>query len=165
MAYLCARLLDLREETKAARCIQTAWRRHRLKKQLERKKVRKIGTLWFKITSRFLYAKSTFDLIKLNTRDINLHWIIHNTDHCPVTLNIIILWSIAISLNFNHPCSLFVIILSLVSPPLYPSYFGIFLDWKAFFVDVKITQYDFHVSFTVHYGLTLSLQFCRPHTY
>ncbi|KAJ7339429.1 hypothetical protein OS493_005827 [Desmophyllum pertusum] len=38
VAYLCARLLDLREETKAARCIQMAWRRHRLKRQLERKK-------------------------------------------------------------------------------------------------------------------------------
>ncbi|XP_020629211.1 abnormal spindle-like microcephaly-associated protein homolog isoform X2 [Orbicella faveolata] len=38
VAYLCARLLDLREETKAARCIQMAWRRHRLRRQLERKK-------------------------------------------------------------------------------------------------------------------------------
>lgn len=48
VAYLCARLLDLREETKAARCIQMAWRRHRLKKQLERKKVRQIKKLRFK---------------------------------------------------------------------------------------------------------------------
>lgn len=39
VAYLCTRLLDLREETKAARCIQMAWRRHRLKRQLERNKV------------------------------------------------------------------------------------------------------------------------------
>ncbi|CAH3024578.1 unnamed protein product [Porites evermanni] len=38
VAYLCSRLLDLREETKAARCIQMAWRRFRLNKQLERKK-------------------------------------------------------------------------------------------------------------------------------
>ncbi|KAL9988376.1 hypothetical protein ACROYT_G002814 [Oculina patagonica] len=38
VAYLCARLLDLREETKAARCIQMAWRRHHLERQLERKK-------------------------------------------------------------------------------------------------------------------------------
>ena len=45
VAYLCARLLDLREETKAARCIQMVWRRHRLKKQLERKKVRQIQKL------------------------------------------------------------------------------------------------------------------------
>lgn len=108
VAYLCARLLDLREETKAARCIQMAWRRHRLKKQLERKKV------WCKKTSRttslnnFLDAKSTFDLIKLIAKDSNLNWIMFNSENCPVTLKIIILRSIAISLNFNHPCSLFV---------------------------------------------------------
>lgn len=48
VAYLCARLLDLREETKAARCIQMAWRRHRLKRQLERKKVCKMENLWLK---------------------------------------------------------------------------------------------------------------------
>lgn len=47
VAYLCARLLDLREETKAARCIQMTWRRHRLKKQLERKKVGQIEKLRF----------------------------------------------------------------------------------------------------------------------
>ena len=39
VAYLCARLLDLREETRAARCIQVAWRRFRLKRRLELKKV------------------------------------------------------------------------------------------------------------------------------
>ncbi|XP_068734820.1 abnormal spindle-like microcephaly-associated protein homolog [Montipora capricornis] len=38
VAYLCARLLDLREETKAARCIQMAWRRYRLERQLHLKK-------------------------------------------------------------------------------------------------------------------------------
>lgn len=48
VAYLCARLLDLREETKAARCIQMAWRRHRLLRQLERKTVCEIEKLVYR---------------------------------------------------------------------------------------------------------------------
>ncbi|CAH1785861.1 unnamed protein product, partial [Owenia fusiformis] len=35
ITYLCARLLDIRQETRAARVIQNAWRRHQLNKQLE----------------------------------------------------------------------------------------------------------------------------------
>ena len=69
VAYLCARLLDLREETKAARCIQMAWRRHRLRKQLERKKVSQIEKLWLRkkastatSANNFLNAKSMFKI-------------------------------------------------------------------------------------------------------
>ncbi|XP_032240895.2 abnormal spindle-like microcephaly-associated protein homolog [Nematostella vectensis] len=36
-SYLCARLLDLRDEKRAARRIQVAWRRHKLRKQLQRR--------------------------------------------------------------------------------------------------------------------------------
>ncbi|XP_044174469.1 abnormal spindle-like microcephaly-associated protein homolog isoform X2 [Acropora millepora] len=38
VAYLCARLLDLREETRAARLIQMTWRRYHLKRRLHFKK-------------------------------------------------------------------------------------------------------------------------------
>ncbi|XP_055966704.1 abnormal spindle-like microcephaly-associated protein [Sorex fumeus] len=36
LSFLCARLLDLRKETRAARIIQTAWRKYKLKKDLKR---------------------------------------------------------------------------------------------------------------------------------
>ena len=32
LLYLCARLLDIRHESRAARVIQLAWRKHRLRK-------------------------------------------------------------------------------------------------------------------------------------
>nr|XP_009668128.1 PREDICTED: abnormal spindle-like microcephaly-associated protein [Struthio camelus australis] len=35
LSFLCSRLLDLRQETRAARLIQSAWRKHRLKKELK----------------------------------------------------------------------------------------------------------------------------------
>lgn len=35
LSFLCARLLDLRNETRAARVIQEAWRKYRLKKDLK----------------------------------------------------------------------------------------------------------------------------------
>ncbi|NXP59686.1 ASPM protein, partial [Chloropsis cyanopogon] len=35
LSFLCSRLLDLRQETRAARIIQAAWRKYRLKKQLK----------------------------------------------------------------------------------------------------------------------------------
>jgi len=34
VAYLCTRLLDLHEEVRAARIIQTAWRQYWIKKQV-----------------------------------------------------------------------------------------------------------------------------------
>ena len=39
LSFLCARLLDLRNETRAARVIQAAWRKYRLKKDLKLYKV------------------------------------------------------------------------------------------------------------------------------
>lgn len=39
LSFLCARLLDLRNESRAARVIQGAWRKYRLKKQLQLYKV------------------------------------------------------------------------------------------------------------------------------
>lgn len=39
LSFLCARLLDLRNETRAARVIQGAWRKYRLKKDVELYKV------------------------------------------------------------------------------------------------------------------------------
>uniref|UniRef100_A0A8B9VJV1 Assembly factor for spindle microtubules n=1 Tax=Anas zonorhyncha TaxID=75864 RepID=A0A8B9VJV1_9AVES len=35
LSFLCSRLLDLRQETRAARLIQSAWRKYRLKKELK----------------------------------------------------------------------------------------------------------------------------------
>ncbi|XP_037006810.2 abnormal spindle-like microcephaly-associated protein [Artibeus jamaicensis] len=40
LSFLCARLLDLRRETRAARLIQTAWRRHKVKSDLRRRQER-----------------------------------------------------------------------------------------------------------------------------
>lgn len=39
LSFLCIRLLDLRNETRAARVIQGAWRKYRLKKNLQLYKV------------------------------------------------------------------------------------------------------------------------------
>lgn len=39
LSFLCARLLNLRNETRAARVIQTAWRKYRLNKDLQLYKV------------------------------------------------------------------------------------------------------------------------------
>lgn len=44
LSFLCARLLDLRNETRAARVIQGAWRKYRLKKDVELYKV--CSPLW-----------------------------------------------------------------------------------------------------------------------
>ena len=44
VSLLCARLLDIRCETRAARVIQRAWRRHILRRQLTRRtRVRLVG--------------------------------------------------------------------------------------------------------------------------
>ena len=39
LSFLCARLLDLRKETRAARLIQTTWRQYKLKKDLKHHQV------------------------------------------------------------------------------------------------------------------------------
>lgn len=49
VSFLCARLLDLRNETRAARVIQGAWRKYRLKKDVE----------VYKVCSRLVFYKST----------------------------------------------------------------------------------------------------------
>lgn len=43
LSFLCARLLDLRNETRAARVIQGAWRKYRLKKDLQ---IYKVGSVF-----------------------------------------------------------------------------------------------------------------------
>ncbi|XP_059197817.1 abnormal spindle-like microcephaly-associated protein [Centropristis striata] len=45
LSFLCARLLDLRNETRAARVIQGAWRKYRLKKDLQLYKERNMAAL------------------------------------------------------------------------------------------------------------------------
>ncbi|XP_030584053.1 abnormal spindle-like microcephaly-associated protein isoform X2 [Archocentrus centrarchus] len=45
LSFLCARLLDLRNETRAARVIQGAWRKYRLKKDLELYKERNMAAM------------------------------------------------------------------------------------------------------------------------
>lgn len=35
LSFLCTRLLDLRNETRAARVIQSAWRRYKLQKDMQ----------------------------------------------------------------------------------------------------------------------------------
>ena len=40
LSYLCARLLDIREETRAARKIQAAWRKYWLQRQIKNNQVR-----------------------------------------------------------------------------------------------------------------------------
>uniref|UniRef100_A0A8D3BA84 Assembly factor for spindle microtubules n=1 Tax=Scophthalmus maximus TaxID=52904 RepID=A0A8D3BA84_SCOMX len=62
LTFLCARLLDLRNETRAARVIQGAWRKYRLKKDLQGHAVRKqVATArcaavviqrWFRATAK-----------------------------------------------------------------------------------------------------------------
>ena len=46
LLYLCARLLDIRHESRAARVIQLAWRKHRLRKMEKEMKVSLV--LWTK---------------------------------------------------------------------------------------------------------------------
>lgn len=43
LSFLCARLLDLRNETRAARVIQDAWRRHKLQKDIELNKQKNLA--------------------------------------------------------------------------------------------------------------------------
>ncbi|KAG7220014.1 hypothetical protein INR49_000662 [Caranx melampygus] len=45
LTFLCARLLDLRNETRAARVIQGAWRKYRLKKDLQLYKERNVAAV------------------------------------------------------------------------------------------------------------------------
>ncbi|KAA0712294.1 Abnormal spindle-like microcephaly-associated protein -like protein [Triplophysa tibetana] len=47
LSFLCARLLDLRNETRAARVIQDTWRRYKLQKDIELNRVR---VLFFNVT-------------------------------------------------------------------------------------------------------------------
>ena len=44
LSFLCARLLDLRNETRAARVIQGAWRKYRLKKDTQ---LFKVGSMFW----------------------------------------------------------------------------------------------------------------------
>ncbi|XP_070581728.1 abnormal spindle-like microcephaly-associated protein homolog [Ptychodera flava] len=45
LSYLCERLLDLRDETRAARVIQAAWRKHKLKREIEKQKEKAAAAL------------------------------------------------------------------------------------------------------------------------
>nr|XP_057929820.1 abnormal spindle-like microcephaly-associated protein [Doryrhamphus excisus] len=52
LSFLCARLLDLRNETRAARVIQGAWRKYRLKKDLQVYKERNAAALKIQVVVR-----------------------------------------------------------------------------------------------------------------
>ncbi|NXA34176.1 ASPM protein, partial [Eudromia elegans] len=55
LSFLCSRLLDLREETRAARLIQSAWRKYRLKKELKLSRERdRAARIIQKYTVKFL---------------------------------------------------------------------------------------------------------------
>ncbi|XP_028442407.1 abnormal spindle-like microcephaly-associated protein [Perca flavescens] len=57
LAILCARLLDLRNETRAARVIQGAWRRYRLKKDLQLYKERNLAAVKLQLFVRSFLQK------------------------------------------------------------------------------------------------------------
>ncbi|KAL7396486.1 hypothetical protein ABVT39_006556 [Epinephelus coioides] len=52
LSFLCARLLDLRNETRAARVIQCAWRKYRLKKDLQLYKERNMAAVKIQLVVR-----------------------------------------------------------------------------------------------------------------
>ncbi|XP_054645334.1 abnormal spindle-like microcephaly-associated protein [Dunckerocampus dactyliophorus] len=52
LSFLCARLLDLRNETRAARVIQGAWRKYRLKRDLQLYKERNMAALKIQVVVR-----------------------------------------------------------------------------------------------------------------
>ncbi|XP_034736552.1 abnormal spindle-like microcephaly-associated protein isoform X1 [Etheostoma cragini] len=57
LSFLCARLLDLRNETRAARVIQGAWRRYRLKKDLQLYKERNKAAVKLQLVVRSFLQK------------------------------------------------------------------------------------------------------------
>ncbi|XP_039984243.1 abnormal spindle-like microcephaly-associated protein isoform X1 [Xiphias gladius] len=57
LTFLCARLLDLRNETRAARVIQGAWRKYRLKKDLQLYKERNTAALKIQLVVRSFLQK------------------------------------------------------------------------------------------------------------
>ncbi|XP_061884510.1 abnormal spindle-like microcephaly-associated protein [Entelurus aequoreus] len=57
LSFLCARLLDLRNETRAARIIQGAWRKYRLKKDLQLYKVRNVAAGKIQVALRHFLAR------------------------------------------------------------------------------------------------------------
>ncbi|XP_029002056.1 abnormal spindle-like microcephaly-associated protein isoform X2 [Betta splendens] len=60
LSFLCARLLDLRNETRAARLIQGAWRKYRLKKDLQLYKERNMAAMKIQALVRsFLLKRRT----------------------------------------------------------------------------------------------------------
>ncbi|KAK2835151.1 hypothetical protein Q5P01_015635 [Channa striata] len=60
LSFLCARLLDLRNETRAARVIQGAWRKYRLQKDLQLYKERNMAAVKIQVVvRRFLQKQRT----------------------------------------------------------------------------------------------------------
>ncbi|TKS75147.1 Abnormal spindle-like microcephaly-associated protein -like protein [Collichthys lucidus] len=57
LSFLCARLLDLRNETRAARVIQGAWRKYRLKKDLQLYKERNVAAAKIQSAARRFLQK------------------------------------------------------------------------------------------------------------
>ncbi|XP_023284662.1 abnormal spindle-like microcephaly-associated protein isoform X2 [Seriola lalandi dorsalis] len=57
LTFLCARLLDLRNETRAARVIQGAWRKYRLKKDLQLYKERNVAAVKIQLVVRSFLQK------------------------------------------------------------------------------------------------------------
>ncbi|XP_071342367.1 abnormal spindle-like microcephaly-associated protein [Trachinotus anak] len=57
LTFLCARLLDLRNETRAARVIQGAWRKYRLKKDLQLYKERNMAAVKIQLVVRSFLQK------------------------------------------------------------------------------------------------------------
>ncbi|XP_051231670.1 abnormal spindle-like microcephaly-associated protein isoform X2 [Dicentrarchus labrax] len=57
LSFLCARLLDLRNETRAARVIQGAWRKYRLKKDLQLYKERNVAAMKIQLVVRRFLEK------------------------------------------------------------------------------------------------------------
>ncbi|XP_008302621.1 LOW QUALITY PROTEIN: abnormal spindle-like microcephaly-associated protein [Stegastes partitus] len=57
LSFLCARLLDLRNETRAARVIQGAWRKYRLKKDLQLYKERNAAAVKIQVLARRFLQK------------------------------------------------------------------------------------------------------------
>ncbi|XP_045672765.1 abnormal spindle-like microcephaly-associated protein isoform X2 [Phyllostomus hastatus] len=74
LSFLCARLLDLRRETRAARLIQTAWREHKLRSDRRRHQERDRAARIIQSAAAHFLAKRWLQKAAGAARVIQKHW-------------------------------------------------------------------------------------------
>uniref|UniRef100_A0A8C4NPG8 Assembly factor for spindle microtubules n=1 Tax=Dicentrarchus labrax TaxID=13489 RepID=A0A8C4NPG8_DICLA len=78
LSFLCARLLDLRNETRAARVIQGAWRKYRLKKDLQRyfllRKAAAVIQQKYRATLLARETKKDYDALRNAALTVQANW-------------------------------------------------------------------------------------------